>query len=278
MRRSAGTCKREGTGELCRQADPLASLFVTAFRTELKNAPQLLMQVGWIALFLSVFHLVWLASAASSLELPGTPAQLSWYLAITETIVLSCPWVHREVEDDLLQGRMMASLLRPLSYPKIVYFQSLGVCLARLGVMASAGILAATLLTGTFPDVLLLATLLIVFVPFSCAGLTLFLLAIGLGAVWMGEAKPLYWVYQKSLFILGGLQIPIVMYPEWFQSIAELLPFKPFLNGIAQGMLGATYLQLVGNLALMVVWCILGLYVVQSLYARFVEKILRGEA
>ena len=277
MRRSPEKCSSEGPGELCRQTESLASLFVTAFRTELKNAPQLLLQVGWIALFLSVFHLVWLASAASGLELPGTPAQLSWYLAITEMIVLSCPWVHREVEEDLLHGRIMASLLRPLSYIKIVYFQSLGVCFARLGVMASAGIITATILTGQFPDALLLVTLLIFFVPFSCAGLTLFLLAIGLGAVWMGEAKPLYWVYQKSLFILGGLQIPIVMYPEWFQSIAALLPFKPFLNGIAQGMLGATYLQLTVNLALMVVWCIMGLCVVQGLYARFIEKMLRGE-
>jgi hypothetical protein len=40
-------------------------------------------------------------------------------------------------------------------------------------------------------------------------------IAIGLLDVWGQYARPVYWIWQKSLFVLGGLMLPLSLYPSW---------------------------------------------------------------
>jgi ABC-2 type transport system permease protein len=61
----------------------------------------------------------------------------------------------------------------------------------------------------------------------------------GLTAFWLGDVTPLFWVWQKLLFILGGLMLPLAIYPEWLQRVAWLTPFPSLLAGPAEFMIGA---------------------------------------
>jgi len=38
-----------------------------------------------------------------------------------------------------------------------------------------------------------------------------------------------YLVWQKAMFVLGGLMVPLSLYPEWLQTLARYLPFASFL-------------------------------------------------
>ncbi|MCB1557171.1 MAG: hypothetical protein KDJ15_07660, partial [Alphaproteobacteria bacterium] len=38
------------------------------------------------------------------------------------------------------------------------------------------------------------------------------------------------WISQKLAFLLGGLILPLQLYPEWLQSIAWLTPYPAMLN------------------------------------------------
>jgi ABC-type uncharacterized transport system permease subunit len=49
--------------------------------------------------------------------------------------------------------------------------------------------------------------------------------AIGLLDVWGQYARPVYWIWQKSLFVLGGLMLPLSLYPSWMQKLAAVTPF-----------------------------------------------------
>jgi ABC-2 type transport system permease protein len=54
----------------------------------------------------------------------------------------------------------------------------------------------------------------------------LFAVLIGLSAFWMEETMPLYLIYQKLLFSVGGLFLPLEVFPGWLQQVARWLPFQ----------------------------------------------------
>ena len=45
------------------------------------------------------------------------------------------------------------------------------------------------------------------------------------------DCMPVYWIWQKSAFILGGLFLPIEVYPAWLQKIAFWSPFSAMMHG-----------------------------------------------
>jgi ABC-2 type transport system permease protein len=60
------------------------------------------------------------------------------------------------------------------------------------------------------------------------------LISIGLAAFWVEDTAPFYWIYQKILFIIGGLIIPLDVYPEFLQKLSKWLPFNYILWGPAR--------------------------------------------
>jgi ABC-2 type transport system permease protein len=57
---------------------------------------------------------------------------------------------------------------------------------------------------------------------------------IGLGAFWMEDTSGLYFVYTRLSMLLGGLIIPIDLFPEAIGSLAMALPFAPMIHGPAR--------------------------------------------
>jgi ABC-2 type transport system permease protein len=54
---------------------------------------------------------------------------------------------------------------------------------------------------------------------------------IGLSAFWIVDASPVQWVWQKSSFVLGGLFVPLSLYPSWLRTLALMTPFSALLHG-----------------------------------------------
>jgi ABC-2 type transport system permease protein len=49
---------------------------------------------------------------------------------------------------------------------------------------------------------------------------------IGLCAFALEEVSPVDWIYQKLVFTIGGMFIPLDIFPDWLRAIADWLPFK----------------------------------------------------
>jgi ABC-2 type transport system permease protein len=58
--------------------------------------------------------------------------------------------------------------------------------------------------------------------------------AIGLSAFWVHEVTPVFLIWQKLAFVLGGLMLPISIYPGWLRAVAEHTPFAALLYGPGQ--------------------------------------------
>jgi ABC-2 type transport system permease protein len=49
---------------------------------------------------------------------------------------------------------------------------------------------------------------------------------IGLGAFFIEEVRPLHWIYNKLLMSVGGMFLPLDVFPAWLRRISEWLPFR----------------------------------------------------
>jgi viologen exporter family transport system permease protein len=55
-------------------------------------------------------------------------------------------------------------------------------------------------------------------------------IGIGLLAFWLGDVGPVSWVWQKLMFVFGGLLMPIDLYPALVRGVAPFTPFPSVLS------------------------------------------------
>jgi len=201
----------------------------TSTRQQWVYRAELAMRAVQMALFMGVFMALWATAFGVSgrAELAGyTMAEMVWYLAMTETITLSSSRVFTEISEAVKTGDLAYTLARPLSYPFYQVANSLGNSAPRfllnLAVAAAVVTLGIGQIAGSIPG---LAAFLVM------AALALLLDAliavlIGLLAFWIEEVTPAFWIYQKLLFTVGGLFLPLEMFPDWLRRVAQWLPFQ----------------------------------------------------
>jgi ABC-2 type transport system permease protein len=195
-------------------------------------------RVVFFAIVLGVFSSLWRAVAETGMPIAVSPKALVWYLAATEWILLSAPPIHLEIQEALRRGDVVYQLGRPASYVVAEFAAALGLLAVRVPVLGVTAFVCAFAFTGWTPPL----TAVIGIVPFALVAtalITAMHLWIGLLAFWLHDVSPLYWVWQKLLFVLGGLMLPLALYPGFVQRIAAVTPFPALLGGPASIVLGS---------------------------------------
>ncbi|MBC8075592.1 MAG: ABC-2 family transporter protein [Chloroflexales bacterium] len=163
-----------------------------------------------------------------------TLPQMLWYLAITEAIILSGPRVASEVDQDVRTGALAVQLIRPLDYPLARLWTTMGERLVRFGLNASVGALIALLFVGPVP----LGFLTLLLFPWALlAAFVLDFLAtflIGLCAFWLEDTSGLLLLYRRGVMLLGGMLLPLELFPQWAQPLLQALPFASIVYGPAR--------------------------------------------
>ena len=187
-------------------------------------------------LFLWIFFQLWSRVYAadgrpliSGLSLRDT----LWYLTLAETLELGRPRLARQVAASVRDGSIAYLLNKP--YDFLLYQLSLGLgeSTLRMGMNALLGGLLTWWMVGapppmrTWPGALL--ALAGAWMLHFCVNAL-----IGLAAFVTEEVTPFEWIYQKLVFVLGGLLIPLDFYPLWLQGIARRLPFASMLYAPAR--------------------------------------------
>ena len=188
-----------------------------------------------------IFWHVWLATSLGEMAaLDVDPAALTWYLAVTEWIIFAAGVPYRDVEYDVSGGMIEVGMGRPQPYALITLATWLGAAALRLIALGAFVLVAVWQLTGDAPPFGVSAVALPVVAFLAVLILLLCQLQIGYVAIWMGTAAPVFWLFQKFLFVLGGLILPITFYPPPFEAMASASPFAAMLAAPGAFALGAT--------------------------------------
>jgi ABC-2 type transport system permease protein len=247
-----------------------------AARQRLAERGLLAGRAAFYGVILFVFSRLWDAVLEDE-AIPGIERhQLVWYLAITEWIILSIPPLHTDVEDDVRRGDLAYRLARPVAYPLAKLAEGMGDLVVRQASLAPAGLLFALLLTGRLPAA---PAHMLWLLPLGLGAGVLALVihfAIGLTSFWLHDCRPIHWVWQKATFLLGGLLLPLELYPPWLRAAAELSPVPAMLHGPGSVALGLDAPEIALVLARQLLWLCVALVGLAWLFRRGVARLEIG--
>jgi ABC-2 type transport system permease protein len=184
-------------------------------------------------IFLNLWRVTFSSANATTLGGLSLP-QMLWYLAMTEAILTSRQRMTAAVDHDVRTGAVAVHLLRPLSYPLYRLWTDIGergVSFAlRLVIVSSIALIFVGPIPFSLPGIALFA----LSVPFAFLLDFLMFFLIGLCAFWLEDTSGLVLIVSRLTMILGGMLIPLELFPDAFQPVLRVLPFSSIVYGPAR--------------------------------------------
>ncbi len=201
-----------------------------AFRDHIRSRMKFALRFCSYLFFAFVFVELWsLIAREGIITLPYEKVDILWYVSLTQMLLFLSPRLFLTIEDDVRSGNIAYFLGRPLPYLWARFSEGLGAMSAHVVVYYTVGVAVLYLYIGQWPSIpfALPAALALLY----CGSVLhlLFQMSSGLMAFWLHDADAIYRIYQKGLILLGGLYLPLTMYPEAMRTIAELTPFPAMM-------------------------------------------------
>lgn len=209
---------------------PALAFAALGWREAAAEWPVLIARAGVFVLPILIFAAIWHATPLATLDLPSHDADhLIWYVTVTEVIVFAMAFPFRAVEDDIRLGHIEAGLTRPVPYTLAVLAEAAGGASFRFVALGVLGTALAFVLTQRIPAALASLPGLALVALLGCQMGVAFQVAVGFSTAWFGQSAPLFWIWQKALFLLGGLLLPLTIYPAVVAQAAFWTPFPAML-------------------------------------------------
>jgi ABC-2 type transport system permease protein len=215
-----------------------------------------------------IFSHIWQFAAARSGSVLYNSDQLLWYIAFNEWVVIALPGIHLEMEQDLRSGRLAYFLPRPISYVGSKFAEGTGALLLNLAVLGPIAFLLTWMWTDHIPlsgfdfAIAILLGLL--------AGMLgmIFQMLVGLSAFWLQEVGPFHWLWEKFLFVFGGLILPLSAYPQWLEQIAVWTPFSVVLGARSALVIDPSTSHFLWVGSMLLLWIAIATVCLQILYRK----------
>ena len=229
-------------------------------------------RMTFFMVILGVFSSLWRAVGEAGMPVASDPKALVWYLAATEWIMLSAPPVHIEMQEAIRRGDLLYRLGHPVSFVLAEWAGGMGLVALRAPILGVTAFCCAYVFTGWVPPVSRLAV--VALFGFGAAALlTALYVSLGLLAFWLQDVTPVFWVWQKLLFVFGGLMLPLEVYPRFVQTAASFTPFPSLLAQPASLVL-ASGTATPGSLATgLLIWSCATAIVIEWMFRRALAKV-----
>ena len=199
----------------------------TAARRNTADRSSVLVNIVFYLIVATVLSALWRAAAeANGGEIVGySMVAVTWYALAAEAATVSLNMRMIEVVcDDIASGAVAVELLRPASVLGLRISWAVGAALPRLGVCCLTAAVLGPIIAGP---------------PTSAVGAALALPALALAitcnlvaqhavasvAFWTRDVRAIWFVYQKIVFVLGGMILPLQLLPDALERVAMVLPF-----------------------------------------------------
>ena len=134
--------------------------------------------------------------------------------------------VYDEIMKEVKSGNVEMSLNKPYSYLTISFFKIIGKGLFSFLFISLVGLIMMIIFIG-YPNVNYFHFI-PMFITTFFLGQILALLVyglIGVLAFFIQDVKPIYWIVDKFVMVLGGSYLPVSMFPPFMKLLAFISPF-----------------------------------------------------
>ncbi len=214
----------------------LTQIYIAA-RDQLRSPAILVARSIFLCLMVLVFNQLWIVlKSTNNTSIQIEPTNFLWYLVIAVTLQFSRPeGLHRQIEDDVKTGNIAYQLIRPIHFIFICFCHSFGTFLVRIPILLCIGGLLIYLVNGyTVPPYISHLPIIFALMLLSACFISLCTVFIGLSILFIYDSLPLFWLFQKCEYVLGGVFFPIIFYPEFLYKLCLATPFGWSIFGVAR--------------------------------------------
>jgi ABC-2 type transport system permease protein len=149
-----------------------------------------------------------------------------WYLIFTELVTLSRTDLHMQVNDDVKNGNIAYLLNKPYNYVLYCFSCFVGEIGVKLLSNGLVGVIIGLIYAGALEGFSLThAPFIVLSLLLGCTINFFIYLTLALTSFWFEENSAFFWIYSKLVFTLGGMLMPLELFPKWLQNISHYLPF-----------------------------------------------------
>ena len=199
----------------------------TAARRNMSDRGGILVNVVFYVVVASVLSALWRAAAeANGGEIVGySLVAVTWYALTAEAATVSLNM--RTIElicDDIADGAIASELLRPASVLGVRISMAVGAALPRLALCCATAVVLGLVIGGPPPSAAGAALAIPALVlALSCNHVAQH--AVASAAFWMRDVRAIWFLYQKLVFVLGGMVLPLQVLPDSLERVTMALPF-----------------------------------------------------
>ena len=231
---------------------------------------------AFIALIIFIFAKIWITifalNGAETIE-GFTLLMMIWYVVIAESIVISLGIIMIEIGNEVKSGEIANYLNKPYHYVLYKYAQTIGKAIFTfLLTFIVAGLVAY--LTIGFPIIKLYTIPFVFIICFLAITLNFILMMIfGLFAFWIEETSGLYFIYQKLVFTVGGMLVPLEIFPLWLAKIGLILPFSYIAYHPAKLFVMFDFVYFINILIVQLAWIVVFMCICFFVYSKIAKKV-----
>ncbi|GLX68185.1 ABC transporter permease [Paenibacillus glycanilyticus] len=244
-------------------------------RSQLAYVADFIIRSLFLILILYIFMQLWQTtySGVGSSSINGfTFKQMMWYLVFTESMVLATPSLCTRIEEEVKSGDVAFKLIRPVNFITFHYVEYMSEVAIRFIINLLLGSAIGLLLVGPPP----VGNGLVWLPLLTLGGFTVnFMLGmlVALSSFWVEETRGLEFVYNKILFTVGGMLMPLELFPDTLQKAGHWMPFQTIVYFPARTAVSMHHGEIASMLALQGLWAALVGSVIWLVYRKGVRKL-----
>lgn len=134
--------------------------------------------------------------------------------------------IYKIIMDDVKNGNVEMFINKPVNYILLSFYKSIGQGLYSFLVISILGSIAMIVFVGV-PQlnlVIFIPTIIITIILGQLLALIMYSL-IGVLSFFMQDVRPIYWITDKFVMVLGGSYLPIALFPPFMKLLAYFSPF-----------------------------------------------------
>ncbi len=160
---------------------------------------------------------------------------MGWYMAFAQMMFFLSPRLFVVIDNDVRSGNIGYFLNRPMPYLWMRFAEGVGALFGNIWVYYLVSLPFFYWLSGGWPSGGALSVFAVMLTLILSSILHLmFQVCAGLSTFWTNDAIFIYHSYQKFCLLLGGIYVPLSMYPSFMQPhFLKLLPFASLVGNSA---------------------------------------------
>lgn len=202
-----------------------------------------------------------------------TMRQMLWYLTLTESMAMSMPRTAADIDDDVRIGSLAYALTKPYKYPWFLYAKHMGKGL--VGFLGSLLIAGCVTWIAVGPPPVTPASVALGFLSAFLAYTLDFWaqVSIGLCAFWIEDGSPYRLLYSRVKMLLGGMMLPLELFPGALRRIVAFLPVGEMIHAPAKTFIGLATAGFAGTVLKQAVWTAAFIALAGAVYRAGVRRV-----